>query len=273
MPCCASSAVSFPDVTTHHEPCPQCGQMANGEFCSHCGAPQGETTCRDCGAHLEAGVRFCRDCGTPVGAIAAAPTRRPAAPAPAPSSGIVAGLLGVVLVAVVAGAVWYLGGGMQRQRPAPASADVPAPATTDIWSLTPGERFTRLTDRIQTAVETGDTAQVIEFYPMAEGAWRMLGPGDRTIDARFHIALLRTQVGQIDSARVQLDSLLQEAPDNLMGRYLQAEIARVGGDQSAYQTAKTDFDRAWSREIASDRPEYAAHMPLLEEFHQRQGSI
>lgn len=258
-------------MTAHHDPCPQCGQMANGPFCSQCGAPQGETTCRGCGARLDSGVRFCRDCGTPVGAAVAVPTR--AAAAAPPTSGLVTSLLGIVMVAVVAGAVWYLGGGGHSGGPAPVSTGVPAPATTDIWSLTPAERFTRLSDRIQAAVETGDSAQVIEFYPMAEGAWEMLLPGDRTIDARFHIALLRIQVGQIDAARVQLDSLLHEAPDNLMGRYLQAEMARAGGDRAAYQAAKAEFDRAWSREIASDRPEYAAHMPLLEEFHQRQGSI
>lgn len=260
-------------MTAHHDPCPQCGQLANGDFCSHCGAPQGETTCRGCGARLEPATRFCRDCGTPVGALVAPPPARPAAPAPAPASGIVLGLLGIVLVAVIAGAVWFLGGGERSTSTAPTSTTLPTQATTDIWSLTPGERFTRLTDRIQAAVEAGDTAQVIEFYPMAEGAWDMLLPGDRTIDARFHIAFLRLQVGQVDNARVQLDSLLQAAPDNLMGRFLQAEIARAGGDRAAYQTAKADFDRAWSREIASDRPEYAAHMPLLEEFHQRQGSI
>ncbi|HET9064189.1 MAG TPA: hypothetical protein VFN22_00010 [Gemmatimonadales bacterium] len=257
-------------MTARHDSCPHCGQMANGDFCSHCGAPQGETTCRGCGARLEAGVRFCRDCGTPVGAAGAPPPAPATAP---PASGLAAGLLAVVLVAVVTGAVWYLGGGNRPASPPPGSPGVPAPATTDIWSLTPGERFTRLTDRIQAAVEAGDTAQVVQFYPMAEGAWDMLLPGDRTIDARFHIALLRIQVGQIERARVQLDSLLHEAPDNLMGRYLQAEMARAGGDQAAYQAAKTEFDRAWSREIASDRPEYAAHMPLLEEFHQRQGSI
>ncbi len=215
-------------------------------------------------------MRFCRDCGTPVGAAA---TSTPPPSAPPSVNGIIASLLGVVLVAAVAGAVWYLGGGTRQAIPAAASAGAPAPATTDIWSLTPGERFTRLTDRIQAAVESGDTAQVVEFYPMAEGAWDMLPPEDRTIDARFHIALLRIQVGQIDNARVQLDSLLKDAPDNLMGRYLQAEIARAGGDQAAYQAAKAAFDRAWSPEIASDRPEYAAHMPLLEEFHKRQASI
>jgi hypothetical protein len=179
-------------------------------------------------------------------------------------------LLAVLIVVVVAAAVWYLGGARGRVVPpaAPTDGSLPA-ATTDIWSLTPSERFTRLTDRIQAAVEAGDSAQVVQFYPMAEGAFDMLLPGDRTPDARFHIALLRTQVGQVASARVQLDSLLLESPDNLLGHYLTAVIATLDQDSLAWRGAKDAFDLAWDREIASDRPEYAAHMPLLNDFHQQ----
>lgn len=247
--------------------------MANGDYCSHCGAPQKASRCGGCGSPIDAGSRFCATCGAPV----VAGTQRQSAPLlPTPSrphQSVLVALASVVLVAIVAGATWYLGGGRNTPPGETPVAQDPNRASTDIWSLTPSERFTRLTDRIQAAVEAGDTAQVVQFVPMAEGAWEMLAPEDRTVDARYHIALIRIQVGQIASARVQLDSLLQAAPDNLLGRYLEAEIARAGRDEPAYRTAKAAFDRDWSREIARDRPEYQAHMPLLEAFHKREGGL
>ncbi len=256
-------------MSTPHDPCPGCGQLAQGTFCSHCGTPLVEAPCPRCGVPVAPGARFCSSCGAPIGPAATRAT--PVAATEPPLHPALVGLAGLLIVAAVAAVVWYLGGNRGRRTPAaapPSDGSLPA-ATTDIWSLTPSERFTRLTDRIQAAFEAGDSAQVVQFYPMAEGAFDMLLPGDRTSDARFHIALLRTQVGQVSSAQVQLDSLLLESPDNLLGHYLTAQIATLNRDPAAWHQAKADFDRAWSTEIATDRPEYAAHRRLLDDFHQQ----
>ena len=56
---------------------------------------------------------------------------------------------------------------------------------------------------------TGDTATIINFTPMALGAYANLPPGDRDIDARFHAAMLQLRAGMFDNARALADTIMQ----------------------------------------------------------------
>ena len=260
-------------MTTSTTTCPGCGQSATGAFCANCGTPLATTHCASCGAPRTEAGRFCSHCGAPAGAGAAAGTG-PARPGGLGANGLIAGLLVVAIVAV--GVAMLMrdtpANGAAQPLAAPGGGAAPTgAATTDIWSMTPRERFTRLTDRIETAIEAGDTAQVVQFFPMAEGAFDMLLPGDRDLDARFHIAMLRAQVGQVEQARAQRDTMRTEAPDHLLGYYLESLIAEQEGDQAAAARARAAFDRVYQAEIATGREEYQAHAPMLEQFRQNPG--
>lgn len=261
-------------MTTPTTTCPGCGQQAAGAFCSGCGTPLGGARCPACGATRSGTGRFCSNCGAPAGAVAGATAAPAGTPARLGTNGILAGLLVVAVVAV--GAAMMMretppGGGTPPLGVPTGGTPAAGAATTDIWSMTPRERFTRLTDRIEAAIESGDTSQVVQFYPMAEGAFDMLLPGDRDLDARFHIAMLRAQVGQVDQARAQLDTMRLEAPDHLLGYYLESLIAEQQDDAAAMARARAAFARVYQAEIATGREEYQAHAPMLEQFRQSPG--
>ena len=226
------------DATTT---CPSCGARASGRFCSSCGHALGASHCAGCGKPVAAGARFCSGCGAPVAATGATPPRSSLSPA------TLAGL-GLAVVVCVAAVVWFLG----RQGGAtPPAAEPQAAIAPDISNMTPREQFQRLADRVQTAVESGDRAQVTQFLPMVEGAYQNLLPGDRDIDARFHIALLRAQTGNPDGAKAEIDTILTTVPDHLFGHYLTAVVADIEN-----RTADGQYD---------------AHLPLLQQFRQAAG--
>ncbi|MEI2719743.1 MAG: zinc-ribbon domain-containing protein [Gemmatimonadales bacterium] len=242
-------------------------------------SPQAQRFCTGCGVALTPGVRFCSACGTPVGgapAAHAAPNARAhaaGATAPTPSTPaapwIVAGLLTVVAVV----AVIYAATDRTAAEPpamgsaAPAGgAALGATGAPDITNMTPRERFTRLSDRVTSAAEKGDTAQVIQFTPMAIGAFDLLPEGDRDIDARYHLGMIQVQVGMFKEAAAQADTILKEAPNNLMASFLQAIVNDYQGKKTEAEAARATFRKNYDAEIAKKRDEYEAHRPLLESF-------
>ena len=243
--------------------CPSCGAAASGRFCSSCGRPLGESACPGCGKPVAAGARFCSHCGVAVsGSVAGA--------RPTPRTPISRGALVVVALTFVIGIatiVWLLG------TPAPQSTAAPAigaaPIAPDISDLNPRERFQRLADRVQTALESGNEPEATRFLPMTEDAYAMLLPGDRDIDARFHIALLRAQSGNPAGARAEIDTILARVPDHLFGHYLTAVVADREARTADARAAREAFLAAYESQLASGLPEYDAHLPLLEQFRQQ----
>ncbi|HET9064190.1 MAG TPA: hypothetical protein VFN22_00015 [Gemmatimonadales bacterium] len=146
--------------------------------------------------------------------------------------------------------------------PAPAGASVPP----DITNMTPRERFTRLSDRVTAAAEQGDTSTVIRFWPMAQQAYEMLLPGDRDIDARYHMAALDLMISDFPATLAQADTILAEAPNNLMGFYLRSVVAEIQQDKAARTAADKAFKDHFAAEMASGRSEYADHDAMLRQF-------
>ncbi|MGH7524831.1 MAG: hypothetical protein ACREK8_11030 [Gemmatimonadales bacterium] len=145
----------------------------------------------------------------------------------------------------------------------------------DISNLTPKEQFTRLVARIDRAATADDTATIINFTPMALGAYANLPPGDRDVDARFQAGILATRAGLVDSAnapamfdnaRALADTILGESPGNLTGYYLRAIVADGAGDTRAAQAARAAFRSHYDAEIGRDRPEYRANHDRLQGF-------
>ena len=157
----------------------------------------------------------------------------------------------------------------------PGTADVgggaPAVRAPDISNLTPREQYTRLVARISRAEAAGDSATIINFTPMALGAYANLPPGDRDVDARFHAAMMQARVGLLDNARALSDTIMNGSPGNLLGYYVRAVVARVAGDSARARAARTGFRTHYDAEMKADRPEYMANRPLLEQYRKGDG--
>jgi hypothetical protein len=137
----------------------------------------------------------------------------------------------------------------------------PAP---DISALSPRERFDRLFNRIMQAAERGDSIEVERFTPMALGAYGQLDLVD--VDARYHAAVLRMQVGDIAGARALADTILKESPGHLFGYIVRGETAERRNDSAGRDQAHRDFLEHYDTEMKAGRVEYLEHKPAVEEF-------
>jgi hypothetical protein len=140
-------------------------------------------------------------------------------------------------------------------------------AAPDISRMTPRERFDRLFNRVMLAAEQGDTAQVDRFTPMALGAYAQLDSVNS--DARYHAAVLRLQVGDVDGALALADTILARDPGHLFGYVVRGTAASFQNDTAAARRADRDFLSHYAAELKSGRIEYREHAPALEEFKER----
>lgn len=249
-------------MSTPPLPCGACGQSVSGNFCAHCGAAAPGRQCGACQAELTPGASFCHRCGA-----AASPAVRVVGRDR--TAWIVAG---VALLIAAAGFTYVLGRGAV---PAPTVAAMPNTGNIgletgpggrapDISQMSPVERFTRLHDRIMQAVDRGDSTTVLNFTPMALGAYAQLDTID--VDLRYHAAVLHTQVGDYPPALALADTILSVSPGNLFGYMVRATVAELQGDSAALATARRDFLAGWDRQIVQRRPEYVDHRTLLDAF-------
>lgn len=170
-----------------------------------------------------------------------------------------AGVSGVIMV-LVAIRVWN---GGQAAAPPPPSGPVGSPVT-DISQMAPREAADRLFDRIVRAAEAGDTAQVLQFQPMALTAYAMLPEQDS--DTRYHVGLIHSLTGNVAAAEAQLDSLRATNPNHLLGAMLDFTLAQLAGDEAGRQRAYRVFLDAYDLEFTTRRPEYMAHQQAIEAF-------
>lgn len=268
-------------MTTSPVLCPACGSPASGRFCSACGASLVARTCAGCRADLSPQARFCHRCGRPAGRGAAAGPS-PRLPARERTAWLVAGALCVGLIAAILFKVLreapvpvapdMANAGAQSAREGPGQGAGPfatnqGGAAPDISRMTPRERFDRLFNRIMLAAEQGDTAQVDRFTPMALGAYAQLDSVNS--DARYHAAVLRLQVGDVDGALALADTILARDPGHLFGYVVRGTAASFQNDTAAARRADRDFLSHYAAELKSGRIEYREHEPALEEFKQR----
>jgi hypothetical protein len=260
-------------MTASPAPCPACGTPGTGNFCGACGASLVARTCAACRADLSPQARFCHRCGRPAGADPVIPARA-ALPARERRAWIVAGALCVALLAMILFRVW--------RPPAPVAPDMansgaasaealgsqgPAGPAPDISRMTPRERFDRLFNRIMQAAESGDSAQVVRFTPMALGAYAQLDSVDA--DARYHAAVLRLQVGDVPGALALADTILARTPGHLFGYLVRGDAADLQGDTAAAGRAGRDFLTHYDAEMRANRVEYQEHAGVIADFKQR----
>ena len=235
--------------------CPACGAEASGRFCSSCGASLAPGTCASCGGVIAAQARFCPTCG----ASAASGRGRPRVAWVGAGAAVLA--LALVLGFVVRG---------ETRGPASIAAPQGEPATgtpPDISQMSPRERFDRLYERSMRASESGDTATVARFAPMALLAYQQLDSIDA--DARYHAALLRLHTGDIAGAAALGDSILALNPGHLFGYIVKATVGRWNHNDAAEKSAYADFLSHYDAELKVARPEYAAHKTIMDDMRQR----
>jgi double zinc ribbon protein len=244
--------------------CPACGASASGNFCSSCGASLTPRSCSVCRAELSPQARFCHRCGRPAGG-------GPGGTNPDRSERVAWTIAGALCVLLVGGIAYKV----SSSAPQPVAPDMantgaaggdrpgvgPAP---DISSLSPQERFDRLFNRIMQAAERGDSAEVERFTPMALGAYGQLDSVD--VDARYHAAVLRMQVGDLAGARALADTILTESPGHLFGYIVRGEVAERTSDSAGRDQAHRDFLQHYDTEMKAGRVEYLEHKPAVEEF-------
>jgi Double zinc ribbon len=246
---------SSPPVST----CPACGVAGTGNFCSSCGASLLPRSCDHCRAPLSPQARFCHRCGR---SVTADRTR---------ASECGAWLFACAMSLLLVGAIVYQ---VVSKRPAPAAPDManagsvgpegPSGPAPDISRMTPRERFDRLFNRIMQAAERGDSGQIARFTPMALAAYDQLDSVDA--DARYHVAVLRLQTGDVRGARMLADTILANAPGHLFGYLIRGTAAQMAKDPAALSQAQADFLAHYDQEMGSKRVEYLEHKPVIEAF-------
>jgi Double zinc ribbon len=241
--------------------CPSCGQSAAGKFCSHCGTSI-VSACPSCGKPVKPGSRACHECGASLMA--------PVAPAPRNAQTIAPwAAIGIAAIALVVALAAFFDRGKEAVAPAPLfpplSSTVPVPGqSVDLASMSPRQAADRLFNRVMAASENGDTAEALQFAPMAIQAYDNLGTLDN--DARYHVALLHLTTGDIKSARVQIELLRKTSPNHLLGFMLEHQIAERSGNKDSAARANKAFLAAYDAEIATGREEYQDHMKTIERF-------
>jgi len=142
--------------------------------------------------------------------------------------------------------------------------DPPARLAPDISNTSPRERFNRLYNRVMQAAQSGDEATVTRFTPMALMAYAQLDSIDA--DARYHTALLKVHIGDVEASRALADSILAQSPRHLFGYIIQGTVARFGKDEKALGRAYRGFLKHYDAEMKAGRPEYQEHRTSLDDF-------
>ena len=255
-------------MANQQQRCPKCGTPApgDGHFCSVCGQAleASQTTCGQCDARLTAGARYCHRCGRASGVEAAAPSGSRAV-------WIVAGVVVVVLVVTIG---IRAAGGISLVTPDMANtgnqgstgAPPPGARPPDISQMTPRERFDRLFARVMDAGAQQDSAAIMDFTPMALGAYDLLEVFDQ--QARYRVAMIRLQVGEFQGATALADTILATTPHHLLGLVVAGTTASFQGDTDGLGEVYREFLDHYDTQLEAGYPEYTAEQAMIESFRQ-----
>ena len=145
-------------------------------------------------------------------------------------------------------------------------------ATVDISKMSLSEQYIKLMDKVTAAAENGDSATVVNFTPMALGAYANLTAADRDIDARFHAAMLHINVGGFAEALALADTITKADANNLMATDIRIILAERQGDSTKAKAERAKFREHFDAEIKKKRPEYEAHTAMLENYRKALGN-
>ncbi len=217
--------------------------------------------CLACQAVLQPDARFCHKCSARVG------NERGAKQWDLRNIG----LLAVLIVASGAGLALVLGNVTTEPKglpslPQPDIASSPSKPgqPVDLSTMTPRQAADRLFNRVMSADERGDTAQVKQFAPMALQAYQLVGRPDA--DAHFHVGLIALTLGDLDQVRKQIGNLKRDSADHLLGLALAYEVAKRVDDGKSASDILARFKAAYDAEIGRGKPEYQAHRYTIDKL-------
>jgi hypothetical protein len=249
-------------MANHEQRCPKCGAPGDGQFCGACGAAMApaQTNCEQCQVALSAGAQYCHRCGRVVSEVVPGSSSMP---------WIVAG---TVVVALVVAIGFRALGGISLIAPDMAnsgnqgSVGAPVVRPPDISQMTPRERFDRLFARVMDAGAQQDSAVVMDFTPMALGAYNQLEVFDQ--QARYRAALIRLQVGEFQGAAALADTILADTPHHLLGLVVAGTAASFQGDTNGLGEVYREFLDHYDTQLAAGYPEYTAEQAMIESFRE-----
>jgi hypothetical protein len=114
------------------------------------------------------------------------------------------------------------------------------------------------------AAESGDTAQVNFFRPMALQAYANLGRPDTHI--RYDVGMVHAMSGDPAAATAQADSIERAEPGNLLALLIRGALAGNAGDTPGVNRLYRTFLSRYDEEIAKGRLGYAEHAGALTAF-------
>ena len=153
-----------------------------------------------------------------------------------------------------------------RSTPSVAMNDQAIVSAPDISNMSPRERASRLYDRVMRLHEQQKRDSLAFFMPMALAAYGAIPDIDD--DGRYDMARLAMIAGELPTARVQRDAILQRNPTHLLGLLLADDLARDATDAKRIEAT---FVGAVKRERARALPEYSAHAEEIENALKRSG--
>ena len=224
--------------------------------------PSSGSKCPSCQTALRPDAKFCHECGAPAGEPS--DTKRADWKSLAPF---------VVLIAVV-GAVLVFAIGyfatQQKNRRSPPQSDFVSSSgqfeqPVDLSTMDPREAADRLFNRVMIADERGDTAQAMQFAPMALQAYQRVNQPDA--DIHYHMGLISLVLGNLDEARKQIENVKRDSAAHLLGLALAFKVAERVGDDKAASDILAQFAAAYDAEIGRGKPEYEAHRNTIERLH------
>jgi hypothetical protein len=136
----------------------------------------------------------------------------------------------------------------------------------DLSSLTPRQQADMLFDRVMSAAERGDSAEVERYAAKTVQAYGLLGSVDE--DARYHVALIEVLLGNTPAALAQADSIEAAVSGHLFASIIRHRVADEMNDSPGRMRAAQQFLDNYEPESAFARPEYAAHQRTLEAFRE-----
>lgn len=250
--------------------CESCGKEGSGRFCSSCGGALGdaERKCTVCGSVIAKGARYCAECGKPAGVTVRKP---PSAYVPWVLSGLALAAFAVAISLFVRGQTTPRLGDMpptgsviESSAAAGGGTSSAMPSGAELAAMAPREAADRLFERAMTSSESGDGERASFFANMAVEAYGRVGPDDYDLDARFHVGLLRLELGDVEGARSAADSMFAMSPDHLLGLVVAARAAAAEGNETERESLYRRFLTGLPAGLASGRPEYEAHGAMLE---------
>lgn len=220
-------------------------------------------TCPSCNGPVTPNANFCPSCGKALGDGGASLSRDPV-------TLTIYGIIGLCVVGALVGIFFFSGPSPVTPAQAPAPMASPGAPAVDLSSMSPREAADRLFNRIMMADEQGNKEEVMRFLPMALQAYDRVEFLDA--DAHFHLGLMYAAAGDYAAVRKEINILKQYTPNHLLAMLLEHKVAVAEGDSKTAAAIEKEFKAAYPAEIATNRPEYEAHLNSIEGFRARIGA-